>query len=152
MTWWMLLSDLALKGVAVIVWRTAPAVSAVCFFGPDLFLLYALLAPSAQVLVRVFTRFETRAPAVCLTIDDGPDEADTPQLLDLLDRHQARAVFFLIGERAGRQPELVAEILRRGHAVGHHTQTHPVATFWCALPGERIHLFEPPSESVWMVG
>jgi peptidoglycan/xylan/chitin deacetylase (PgdA/CDA1 family) len=135
MTWWMVLIDLALKGVAVIVWRTAPVVAAACFFGPDLFLLYALLAPSAQVLVPVFTRFETAVPAVCLSIDDGPDEADTPRLLDLLDRHQARAVFFLIGERAGRQPALVAEILRRGHTVGHHTHTHPVGTFWCALPG-----------------
>ena len=124
--------DLAAKALAFALWRPAPWASALCFFGPDLWLLHALLAPSSQVLVRVFTRFEPQGAEVFLTIDDGPDGEDTPRLLDALDRHGARAAFFLIGARAERQPALVAEILRRGHTVGHHTQTHPTATFWCA--------------------
>ncbi len=81
------------------------------------------------------TRFPTGRPEIWLTIDDGPDERDTPRILDALDRHRARATFFLVGERAGRMPGLVAEILRRGHEVGHHTHTHPAGTFWCAGPG-----------------
>ncbi len=67
-----------------------------------------------------------------LTIDDGPDIVDTPLLLDLLDRHEAKATFFVIGSRAALHPELIAEIVLRGHQVGHHTQTHPSGTFWCA--------------------
>lgn len=73
--------------------------------------------------------------AVLLTIDDGPCE-DTRELLDILDEFQAKAVFFLIGERAAARPDDVREILRRGHAVANHTRTHPAATFW-AYPPDR---------------
>ncbi len=104
------------------------------FFGPDPFVLYALFVPSAQGLGRVFTRFTTDRREIWLTIDDGPDPDDTPQILDLLDRHGAKATFFVIGERAARWPELAREIVRRGHEIGHHTHTHPAATFWCASP------------------
>jgi len=108
--------------------------AAVVYIGPDLWVLYHLFAPSAQGLCRNHTRFVTDRREVWLTIDDGPDPDDTPRLLDLLDRHQARATFFLIGERAARHPELVREIRRRGHEIGHHTHTHPAGTFWCATP------------------
>ncbi|HWA08923.1 MAG TPA: polysaccharide deacetylase family protein [Opitutaceae bacterium] len=122
------------KAAALLVWvfRPSPAVSLLCFCGPDCLILYHLLAPGAQGVCRLHTRFETARAEIWLTIDDGPDPEDTPRLLDLLDRHRASATFFLIGERAGRHPALVAEILRRGHQVGHHTQTHPTKLFWCA--------------------
>jgi peptidoglycan/xylan/chitin deacetylase (PgdA/CDA1 family) len=61
---------------------------------------------------------------IALSIDDGPDPAVTPQVLDILDRYAARATFFCIGEKAARYPELCREIVRRGHAVENHTQHH----------------------------
>ena len=61
---------------------------------------------------------------IALTIDDGPDPAVTPQVLDILDRYAARATFFCIGEKAARYPDLCREIVRRGHAVENHTQHH----------------------------
>lgn len=122
------------KVIAVAVWTYAPWLAVAFFVGPDFYLLYHLLAPSGQALGRVVTCFSTGRREVWLTIDDGPDAADTPRILDLLDQHRARATFFLIGCRADRHRELVAEILRRGHEVGHHTQTHPLYTFWCATP------------------
>jgi|SRR5665213_68321 len=134
MTRGLLAINLAAKAAAIALWPHAPLAALVLFFGPDLHLLYGLLSPSSQLLLRGWTRFEPSGSEVCLTIDDGPDEHDTPRLLDLLDRHGARAAFFVIGARAARHPELVAEMLRRGHEVGHHTQTHPAATFWCASP------------------
>ncbi|MDB6168043.1 MAG: acetyl xylan esterase [Verrucomicrobia bacterium] len=102
------------------------------FFFPDFWMAYNLFVPTAQGICPSLTRFETALPEVWLTIDDGPDPEDTPRILDLLDRHRARATFFLIGERAARTPELVREIVRRGHGVGHHTHTHPAGTLWCA--------------------
>lgn len=63
-------------------------------------------------------------PAAALTFDDGPDPAFTPGLLDLLDRHGARATFFMIGRNAERHPGLVREVARRGHAIGNHTYDH----------------------------
>jgi peptidoglycan/xylan/chitin deacetylase (PgdA/CDA1 family) len=123
------------KVAGVALWLLhARAAGAALFFGPDPFVLHAVFAPSAQGLGRVFTRFVTERREIWLTIDDGPDPDDTPRILDLLERHRARATFFLVGTRAARWPELVAEILRRGHEVAHHTHTHPVATWWCAGP------------------
>lgn len=61
---------------------------------------------------------------VAVTIDDGPDPAITPQVLDMLDRYNARATFFCIGKRALEHRELCQEIVRRGHAVENHSQHH----------------------------
>jgi peptidoglycan/xylan/chitin deacetylase (PgdA/CDA1 family) len=66
---------------------------------------------------------ETWAPLVALTFDDGPDPVYTPQVLDILARHEARATFFLIGANARRHPELVAHIRGAGHEVGNHTDS-----------------------------
>jgi peptidoglycan/xylan/chitin deacetylase (PgdA/CDA1 family) len=61
---------------------------------------------------------------VALTLDDGPDPELTPVVLDLLDRHQARATFFCIAQRAARHPQLCREIVRRGHSVQNHSHRH----------------------------
>lgn len=61
---------------------------------------------------------------VALTFDDGPDAAVTPQVLDLLDRHQAKASFFCVGEKVAAHPEVVREIVRRGHSVENHSMRH----------------------------
>jgi len=125
-----------IKTVAILLAFTgAPLVFVIpLFFGADVWLAYHLFIPGASGFARTSTRFETQQPEVWLTIDDGPDPEDTPLILELLDRHQARATFFLIGERAARHPKLVAEIARRGHEIGHHTHTHPSGTFWCSSP------------------
>lgn len=61
---------------------------------------------------------------VALTFDDGPDPAATPRLLRLLAARDVRATFFLIGERAGRHPDVVRAIADAGHEVGNHTWRH----------------------------
>ena len=61
---------------------------------------------------------------VSLTLDDGPDPAVTPAVLDLLDAHGARATFFCIAQRAALHPALCREIVRRGHSVQNHSQHH----------------------------
>jgi peptidoglycan/xylan/chitin deacetylase (PgdA/CDA1 family) len=61
---------------------------------------------------------------IALTIDDGPDPEVTPQVLDLLDRYNAHATFFCIGEIARRHPHCVEAIVARGHAVENHSQRH----------------------------
>ncbi len=67
---------------------------------------------------------------VALTFDDGPDPEVTPRVLDLLDAQQAKATFFVVGERARTHPKLMREIVRRGHAVENHTDTHSVHFAW----------------------
>ena len=92
------------------------------------------VVPRCALFGPMVTRLPAGTQGVCLTIDDGPDPSTTPALLALLDEHQAKAVFFLIGERAARHPELVREIARRGHVIGNHSQTHPSASFWILRP------------------
>src|SRR5262245_45202602 len=94
---------------------------------------WATMRPGSRLFSPVLRRLPTRESEVWLTIDDGPS-ADTAAMLDLLERHRARATFFLVGERAARQPELVREIVRRGHRVGNHSQSHPQAWFWALGP------------------
>ncbi len=89
--------------------------------------------PRARLYAPVLARLPGAAPRVWLTIDDGPSD-DTPALLELLDAHDAKATFFLVGERAARRPELVREILRRGHGIGNHSHSHPQAWFWALGP------------------
>lgn len=65
-----------------------------------------------------------RRGEVALTFDDGPDPDITPQVLDLLDRYQARASFFVIGAKAAAHPQLIRDIVRRGHSVENHSLRH----------------------------
>ncbi|PPT79672.1 acetyl xylan esterase [Xanthomonas theicola] len=89
--------------------------------------------PRARLYAPVLSRLPGTAPRVWLTIDDGPSD-DTATILDLLDRHRAKASFFLVGARAAARPALVREIVRRGHGIGNHSQTHPQAWFWALGP------------------
>lgn len=61
---------------------------------------------------------------IALTFDDGPHPQYTPLILDILREYNVHATFFLIGENAERNPELVRRILREGHEIGNHTYLH----------------------------
>ena len=61
---------------------------------------------------------------IALTFDDGPDPDVTPKVLDILDSHGAKASFFVIGDKAAAHPELVREIVKRGHSIENHSRGH----------------------------
>ncbi|MFF8191011.1 polysaccharide deacetylase family protein [Streptomyces bobili] len=63
-----------------------------------------------------------------LTFDDGPDPRYTPGILDTLAEYDVRAMFFVCGEMAAHQPELLARMADEGHTVGNHTWSHPLLT------------------------
>jgi peptidoglycan/xylan/chitin deacetylase (PgdA/CDA1 family) len=125
-----------IKIAAVVMWMLGQwrPLAVVLFFGVDFWVAYNIFVPRAQGICPSVSRFETTRAEIWLTIDDGPDPHDTPRLLDLLDRHRARATFFVIGQLAEKHPALIAEILRRGHEVAHHTHTHPTRMFWSSGP------------------
>ena len=62
--------------------------------------------------------------AVCLTFDDGPHETVTPQVLDVLKSQNARATFFVRGDRASSSPAILRRIVDEGHLLGHHSWSH----------------------------
>jgi peptidoglycan/xylan/chitin deacetylase (PgdA/CDA1 family) len=108
-------------------------------------------------------RVRTEHPVVALSFDDGPHPTFTPQVLEILDQHAARATFFLIGERALRHPEVVSRIKAAGHEVGNHyfvnapTLGHADAKFLDYLErtekainkGTGGKLFRPPGGVAW---
>ncbi len=132
--WLLIIVNLAGKAAALCVGLTAPAAAVALWLLPDALLAYHLFVPRAQGLVKVHRRFATSQREVWLTIDDGPDPADTPRILEVLAEHGARATFFVIGKNAAAHPELIQSILAAGHEVAHHTHTHPAGSFWCASP------------------
>jgi peptidoglycan/xylan/chitin deacetylase (PgdA/CDA1 family) len=62
---------------------------------------------------------------VALTFDDGPNDAATPLLLEVLARHDVRATFFAMGDFARQRPEIVRAVVAAGHLLGNHTMSHP---------------------------
>jgi peptidoglycan/xylan/chitin deacetylase (PgdA/CDA1 family) len=96
-------------------------------------LTHAALGPESQLFGH--TVIAGHDPSeIALTYDDGPNPAATPQLLEVLARHNARATFFVIGAHARRYPELVRAVHAAGHLLGNHTMTHP----WLAWQSARV--------------
>jgi len=83
------------------------------------------------------THGPVHAKAAALTFDDAPDPRFTPQILDILARHRVRATFFIVGSRARAHPELVRRIVREGHLIGNHSDTHALLTNKTAAGFER---------------
>lgn len=99
-------------------------------------MLWGTLCPQSRLFGGIVRCLATREQIVWLTIDDGPSK-DTPAILQLLARYDAHATFFLVAERARRQPAHVRAIIDGGHEIGNHSCTHPSAVFW-ALPPRRM--------------
>jgi peptidoglycan-N-acetylglucosamine deacetylase len=80
------------------------------------------------IRLRMFADAVVRGPegvrGVALTFDDGPDPDTTREVLDMLDRRGVKATFFVIGAKAEKHPDVVREIIDRGHEVGVHSFAH----------------------------
>ena len=73
---------------------------------------------------RALWRMDKNVKAVYLTFDDGPIPEITPWVLDLLDKYNIKATFFLVGDNVRKHPEEFKMIVERGHRVGNHTFNH----------------------------
>lgn len=95
--------------------------------GNHLLLTTAVFWPRGNVLGANMVRLPASAAArgeISITFDDGPDPDVTPRVLDLLDRYQAKASFFCVGDKAAAHPDIVREIVRRGHSIENHSHRH----------------------------
>ncbi len=62
---------------------------------------------------------------IYLTFDAGFENGFTPNILDVLKKHDVKAAFFLVGHYLEEEPELVKRMVEEGHIVGNHTYNHP---------------------------
>lgn len=99
-------------------------------------------------------------PSIAITFDDGPSSRYTGRLLDGLKERNVKASFFLIGENAEENPELVERIYKEGHLIGNHTYSHVQMTHLSekeaaneiertdqvisAITGEHVAYMRPP--------
>jgi peptidoglycan/xylan/chitin deacetylase (PgdA/CDA1 family) len=113
--------------------------SAMALGGFLVFCIVATFLPHSSFYLPVISRGISGRNAVALTFDDGPDPLTTPGLLRLLSKHGCKATFFVTGNRASANPELIREILRQGHTVGNHSYSHD---FLFALRGTKRLLKE----------
>ncbi len=109
--------------------RSVLKCSRVCVVEPIVKLaLYLVRTPN--FIQRFFSSYTWRGndeheeKVLYLTFDDGPIPEVTPWVLEQLARHDARATFFCVGENAERYPEILADLVDAGHAVGNHTHNH----------------------------
>jgi peptidoglycan-N-acetylglucosamine deacetylase len=89
------------------------------------FAYYHSQAPTSQLYGRTICRLPEAEGMIALTYDDGPNPRWSEALLEVLDRHRARATFLVIGRWAEREPAIVRAIADAGHALGNHTWSHP---------------------------
>jgi len=92
-------------------------------------LVYAVI-PTALTRfcqVGVISRTPKGKGRVILTFDDGPDPRYTPQILDILNRYQVKACFFITGIKARAYPDLIKQITSAGHEIGNHGFRHKAA-------------------------
>jgi len=93
-------------------------------------LFYILLCVAASFCywssfyLPVISRGNTGKNMVALTFDDGPVEPTTRQILELLDKYAVKATFFVSGVNALKHPEIITEIIDRGHTIGNHSFHH----------------------------
>jgi len=130
--WWAWLAVSQLL-VAWLWWRFGWQLGLPCMVLSHVPFWWGVLMPLSRIYSPCLSRLPTRERVVWLTIDDGPS-AETIEMLDLLDVHGAKATFFVVGERAAAHPELIREIVRRGHGIGNHSASHPAAMFWALGP------------------
>jgi peptidoglycan-N-acetylglucosamine deacetylase len=116
--------------------------------GTKFLIVYPAIRANCRWFGPVVTRFRVQEKTVWLTIDDGPHPEDTPQLLKLLKRYNARATFFVIGQRVQKYPELARAIVRDGHTLANHSQTHPVLIFWSFLESRLTRELEQCNQSL----
>ena len=76
--------------------------------------------PGKEVVYRV----DTDEKLIALTFDDGPNPVYTPQILDLLRKHQAKATFFVLGKRVRMYPQIAIREVLEGHEIANHTFDH----------------------------
>ena len=78
------------------------------------------------IIKKIFSEWKWNSSnnKILLTFDDGPLRETSPIILNELEKSKSKAVFFCVGNNVIKNPELVKEILDRGHEIGNHTMNH----------------------------
>ena len=118
------ITGVALLAVSALIFVVNPLLAATIAFFYILLCVTASFFPQTNFFLPVISRGQTGKNLVALTFDDGPAEPTTRQILDLLDKYLVKATFFVSGINALRYPEIIKDIISRGHSIGNHSLNH----------------------------
>ena len=118
------------------------------------------MVPWSQLYGENFSGIREGRKVLALTYDDGPNDPWTMKLLEVLERQQVQATFFMLGKYVRQRPEIARAVSEAGHAIGNHSFSHPNLIFASNArlrqeleetskaiedaTGERTFLFRPP--------
>ncbi len=83
----------------------------------------------------IIKEVDIKEKMIALTFDDGPSPSFTGRILDILQKYNSKATFFLIGEQAEKLPDLVKRQVKEGHEIGNHMYRHREV---CRMPMAEI--------------
>ena len=121
-------------------------------------------AKTPKVIQRLFSsliwKIKSDKKEVFITFDDGPTPEITQWILNLLNSLDIKSTFFCIGEKAKRHPNIISEILKKGHSIGNHTFSHKNGWFLtldsyvkeiekCSNFVNKTNLFRPPYGKIY---
>lgn len=91
-----------------------------------LLFFFLLTAPIAHAAPSTWiSKRNTSEKVIALTIDDGSDGANYTKILQILDKHNVKATFFLTGSGVNAHPQVVKNTVAKGHDIGNHSYSHP---------------------------
>jgi peptidoglycan/xylan/chitin deacetylase (PgdA/CDA1 family) len=117
-------SGIILLTVAALVYLVNSLMAAAIAFFYILLCIFASFFPQTNFFLPVISRGDTKENLVALTFDDGPSELITKQILNLLDKYSVKATFFVSGVNAVQHPDIINDIIARGHSIGNHSYNH----------------------------
>ncbi|MBX7163389.1 MAG: polysaccharide deacetylase family protein [Saprospiraceae bacterium] len=86
------------------------------------------LSRTPGILRQLFSDFvwnlDPQSNTMYLTFDDGPIPDVTPWVIDVLDKFDAKASFFCVGENVSKYPDIFHKLQAAGHTIGNHTYNH----------------------------
>lgn len=87
-------------------------------------LAYGSSTLSSNYYIKALCKNAKKQDQISITFDDGPSGLHTEKLLDILQKYDAKASFFVIGSKAKEQTELIKRMHSEGHTIGNHTFYH----------------------------
>ncbi len=156
--WWGVAARTRTRRILV---RTAPVAVLII-----LFITYGYFIPASEVFGKVYYKADSPNKVIALTFDDGPNEPYTSEILDILDKYNVKATFFVIGKNVELYPDTVKRMVVEGDVVGNHSYSHnanhaitqygsrdlyPAQEEIFKVIGVKPHLYRPPhgKKSPW---
>jgi len=87
-------------------------------------IVWGVVCVKSQMFIPVFNNNPKQNNKIALSYDDGPDSVNTVKILEILEKYNAKANFFLIGEKLKKNQEIAKELHNAGHFIGNHSYYH----------------------------